>query len=451
MKKVITYGTFDLFHQGHYNILKRAKEYGDYLIVGVTTDSYDKARGKLNIHDSLIERIENIKKTGLADQIIIEEYEGQKIEDIQKYQVDTFVIGSDWLGKFDYLKEFCNVIYLERTKGVSSTLLRNNKNKILKIGIIGTGRIAKRFVKESKYVSGIEIETVMSRKIENCKKFAEEFEIEFYTNNFSEFIKKVNAVYIATPHNTHYDYIKKSLLNNKHVLCEKPITLSFSQTEEIFELAKNKKLILLEAIKTAFCPGFEKLISIAKTGIIGEIKDVEACFTKLISSDSTRELDLKENGGSITELASYPLLAIIKLLGKPENYKFFCFNNENVDLYSKILLEYKNGIYPTAKVGLGVKSEGELIISGTKGYIYVPSPWWKTEYFEIRFEDFSRNKKYFYQFQEDGLRYEIAEFLSLINSQKYESYKLKISEIKIINKIIADFLKIRKYSKKDLN
>lgn len=443
MKKVITYGTFDLFHQGHYNILKRAKEYGNYLIVGVTTDSYDKTRGKLNVHDSLIERIENIRKTGLANQIIIEEYEGQKVEDIQKYQIDTFVIGSDWIGKFDYLKEFCNVIYLERTKGVSSTLLRNNKNKILKIGIIGTGRIAKRFVKESKYVSGIEIETVMSRKIENCKKFAEDFEIEFYTNNFSEFIEKIDAVYIATPHNTHYDYIKKSLENNKHVLCEKPITLSFSQTEEVFNLAKEKKLVLLEAIKTAFCPGFEKLISIAKTGIIGEIKDVEACFTKLISNENSRELDVKENGGSITELASYPLLAIIKLLGKPENYKFLCFNNENVDLYSKILFEYKNGVYPIAKVGLGVKSEGELIISGTKGYIYVPSPWWKTEFFEIRFEDFSKNKKYFYQFQEDGLRYEIAEFLNLINNQELESYKLKISEIKIINKIISDFLELR--------
>lgn len=444
MKKIITYGTFDLFHQGHYNLLKRAKEYGDYLIVGVTTESYDKARGKLNVHDSLFERIENVRKTGLADQIIIEEYEGQKVEDIQKYQIDTFVIGSDWLGKFDYLKEFCNVTYLERTKGVSSTFLRNDKNKILKIGIIGTGRIAKRFVKESKYVSGIEIQAVMSRKIENCKKFVEDFQIEFYTNNFSEFIEKVDAVYIATPHNTHYDYIKKSLINGKHILCEKPITLLSTETEEIFKLAKEKRLVLLEAIKTAFCPGFEKLINIAKTGVIGEIKDIEACFTKLISNNNSRELDIKENGGSITELASYTLLPIIKLLGKPKNYNFLSFYNEKIDLYSKILLEYENGVYPIAKVGLGVKSEGELIISGTKGYIYVPAPWWKTEYFEIRFEDFSKNKKYFYQFQEDGLRYEIAEFLHLINNKKLESYKLKISEIKIINEIISEFSKLRK-------
>lgn len=438
MKKVITYGTFDLFHQGHINLLKRAKGYGDYLIVGVTTDSYDKSRGKLNVNDSIVKRIDNVKKSGYVDEIIIEEYEGQKVEDIQKYDIDTFIIGSDWKGKFDYLKKFCKVVYLERTKGISSTQIREDKNKILKIGIIGAGRIAERFVTESKYVSGINIEGVMSRNIENSKKFAEKFELEFYINNFEKFIRKVDAVYIATPHNTHYYYIKKSLENKKHVLCEKPITLSSKETNELYEIVKKNKLVLLEAIKTAFCPGFEKLISIAKAGIIGEIKDVEACFPKLVE-----ELNYKESGGSVTELASYPLLAIVKLLGKPENVEFYSYfdKEKKIDLYTKILLKYQNGVTPVAKVGLGVKSEGELIISGTRGYIYVPSPWWKTEYFELRFEDFNKNRKYFYPFQGEGLRYEIAEFLTMINQNKQETYKLKISEIKIINNLIEKFLK----------
>lgn len=98
-KIVITYGTFDLLHDGHINILKRSKDLGDYLIVGVTSDNYDKVRGKLNVFQSTAERIENLRKTGLVDKIIIEEYEGQNI----------FAIGSDWLGKFDYLNEFTNV------------------------------------------------------------------------------------------------------------------------------------------------------------------------------------------------------------------------------------------------------------------------------------------------------------------------------------------------------
>ena len=107
MKKVITYGTYDLLHYGHINLLKRAKELGDYLIVGITTDSFDLERGKLNVRNNLMERIEAVRQTGLADQIIIEEYQGQKIDDIKKYEVDIFAIGSDWEGHFDYLKEYC--------------------------------------------------------------------------------------------------------------------------------------------------------------------------------------------------------------------------------------------------------------------------------------------------------------------------------------------------------
>lgn len=124
MKKVITYGTFDLLHEGHLNILRRAKALGDYLIVGVTTPKWDHERGKLNVHDSLEERISAVQATGYADEIITEDYAGQKIDDIVRYNVDIFVLGSDWAGKCDYLKEYCEVVYLPRTEGISSTMLR---------------------------------------------------------------------------------------------------------------------------------------------------------------------------------------------------------------------------------------------------------------------------------------------------------------------------------------
>ena len=136
MKKVITYGTYDLFHYGHQRLLERARALGDYLSVGVTADGFDRARGKINVQQSLMERMEAVKATGLADEVIVEEYEGQKIDDILRYGVDVFAIGSDWKGYFDYLKEYCEVVYLERTAGVSSSDLRA-ENSGLRLGLVG--------------------------------------------------------------------------------------------------------------------------------------------------------------------------------------------------------------------------------------------------------------------------------------------------------------------------
>lgn len=140
MIKVITYGTYDLLHYGHIRLLKRAKALGDYLIVGVTADSFDVARGKINVRQTLMERIEAVKATGLADEIVIEEYEGQKIDDIRRFGVDIFAIGSDWKGHFEYLKEFCKVVYLDRTQGISSSELRAEKRE-LRIGLVGESGI----------------------------------------------------------------------------------------------------------------------------------------------------------------------------------------------------------------------------------------------------------------------------------------------------------------------
>lgn len=440
MTKVITYGTYDLFHEGHYRLLQRAKQLGDYLIVGVTTEEYDRARGKLNVIDSLMTRIENVKKTGFADEIIIEESTGQKFRDIQKYKIDIFTVGSDWIGQFDYLKDYCKVVYLERTKNISSTMLRTQSKRIQRIGIIGTGRIAERFMPEAKLVSGISTQGVYNPHAESAFRFAEKWEINAYQDP-EEFFAAIDAVYIASPHETHYGYIKSALEHGKHVLCEKPMVLEKSQAEEAFSYAKRKKLVLLEAIKTAYCPGFANLLGIACSGIIGNIRNVEACFTKLENPES-RELTNLKYGGSFTELGSYVLLPIIKLLGKEYGQVLFhsIKGSNGLDLFTKVSFEYPNGI-STATCGLGVKSEGRLLIAGTKGYIVAEAPWWKTTYFEVHFEDAGKTEKFSDRFLGEGLRYEISDFLSMINGSSKNDFKLTRGESTVMAGIIEKFLK----------
>ena len=427
LKRVITYGTFDLFHEGHRRLLERARALGDHLIVGVTTDNYDDSRGKLNVAQTLMERINNVVASGLADEVIIEEYEGQKIQDIQKHEVDIFAIGSDWLGKFDYLKDYCEVVYLDRTKGVSSTQLRNETAGVLRIGIAGAGRIAARFVAEARYVSGVSVEAVHSRTWERTKEFADRHELEWANQSYEDLLGHVDAVYVATPHDTHYDYARRAIEAGLHVLCEKPMTLSRAQTAELFELAASRGVVLLEAVKTAFSPGFQRMVAVARSGSIGQVRSVDATFTKLV--DSGREM-VGADGGSISELATYPLLAAVKLLGlgftdlqtvslRPPG--------SDVEVFSRIDLTYPHAV-ASARTGLGVKAEGDLVVAGSAGYIYVPAPWWLTEYFEARFEDSRKSKKYYYKFDGDGLRYELAEFASMIRSGTSESFKLRPAE-----------------------
>lgn len=442
MTKVITYGTFDLFHRGHLNILKKAKELGDYLVVGVTSEQYDIDRGKLNVCQTLSERIESVRQTGLADEIIVEEYVGQKIKDIKALGIDKFVIGSDWLGKFDYLKEFCEVIYTPRTLGVSSTELRVLNNPIIRLGILGNGRIAKRFVNESKYVSGIDVVSVCGRDKTRAEKFAQELDIPAYKvmTELDEFFSSVDAVYIALPHNLHYEYAKKALLAGKHVLCEKPFTLKESEVSELLQLAEQNNLVVYEAIKTAYAPCFERLIHVAKSGVIGEIRQIEAPFTRLTLNQTLREFNPQLGGGSLSEFGSYPLCLFAKLLGTEPREVVYTTEFDyirHVDVVTNIQLLYPSAL-ASSTVALEAKKENCCVITGTRGYIFVPAPWWKTEYFEIKFEDLNETKKVFCKFDGDGLRYEISDFVKSINGNLLNK-KITTEEMIFFAKVIEDF------------
>lgn len=433
MKKVITYGTYDLFHQGHYNLLKRAKALGDYLIVGVTTDNFDLERGKMNTCNNVMERIEAVKATGLADQIVIEEYRGQKIDDILKYNVDIFAIGSDWVGYFDYLKEFCDVVYLPRTEGISSTQLRMER-PIVKLGIVGTGGIAGRFVPESESVNNALITSAYNPDKQKSRLFCAKYGVDNVADSFEELLNNCDSVYVASPYYTHYDYCKRALEAGKNVLCETPFVIKTEQADELYRIAEERSLVLMVALKTAYCPAFGHLFSLLKSGVIGDIVEINTSSTTLLEEGDYLS-EKGRYGGSMVENGCFTMLPIFKFFGVDyRNINFYSKTQKGVDLFTKAVFRYDHSV-ASFQVGLGVKTEGSLTIAGTKGYVYVPAPWWKTDYFEVRYEDQNQNKKYFYPFVGEGLRYEIKVFVTAVTSDDKRITKLTKKEVMSMVKV----------------
>ena len=441
MKKVITYGTYDLLHRGHIRLLERAKALGDYLIVGVTADGFDRARGKINVQQSLMERIEAVKATGIADEIVVEEYEGQKIDDIRRFGIDIFTVGSDWKGHFDYLNEYCKVVYLERTQGISSSDLRSEERKI-RLGLVGESNIVNKFERESCFVNGLTISGVCTQDGSLLSKSVKQLPI--VTSKIDELIALSDALYIVSSPQCHYSQIKQALSKGVHVLCESPITINVEQWDELIKIASENGCILMESIKTAYSMAYYRMLLLAKTGIIGKVVSVDSVCTSMRDySDETRI----SGWNSICAWGPTALLPIFQLLGtayvKKDIVTHILDGTNDYDLFTKVPFIFKNAM-ASMKVGQGVKSEGELIVSGTKGYIYVPAPWWKTDYFEVRYENPADNKRYFYQLEGEGIRYELVSFLNSIKEGRNFSY-IDTKVTKAIISVIQDF-----YKKNDL-
>ena len=298
---------------------------------------------------------------------------------------------------------------------------------MIRLGMIGTGRIAHRFAEAVEKVENVQLVCVYNPHEGSAERFVASVEnvvqeTPLATDSWEKLMEITDAVYIASPHDTHYKYIKMALLENKHVLCEKPMTLGTQEAQEVYDLAEKRNRVLLEAVKTAYCPGFLAMIDMAQGGVIGEICDVEACFTKLVPTNMREYTDMA-HGGSFTELGSYSLLPIMKLLGTDyQDVKFqSAYAPNGVDKFTKASFIYANGM-GLAKTGIGVKSEGELIISGTKGYIYCEAPWWLTKHFEIRYENSAKRDVYEYEYEGSGLQYELDYFVRKICGQDVNSH-----------------------------
>ena len=431
MIKGITYGTFDLFHKGHYNILKRAKDNCDYLIVAVTGETYDAERGKLSVQDSLSTRIENVRKTGFADKIIVEEYLGQKIQDIIKYNIDVFIIGSDWKGKFDHLSKYCEVKYLERTKDISSTQLREKKLNIYKLGIATDQNLANPdFVNDIHVVSGIHVESVYAKDMNLAEQIRDHYELSQAFDSYDAFLNDVDVVFLMTDQAKREDYIRRALLAGKHVISDVPYSLDHDVEMELESLAEEKGLVLLRNMNALYLQTFGQLLWMVRGNIIGDIVSVKCSISQDCLDNFT---------GDFLEMTYRPICMIIKILGY--NYKNalidVVYDEEGHAIYCTVNLKYDNST-AFAEISTDIAIDCSMTVYGTRGVVQIPDDWWRMGYFKIKKTGETRFKHYSSNFDGYGTRYVIQTFIQEVKSGTRSNLRVTAEEAKAINNILVD-------------
>ena len=302
---------------------------------------------------------------------------------------------------------------------ISSSEVRA-KSRNIRLGVVGKGNVAEKFIKECRYVNGVT--TIHDNE------------------DFEDLVSRVDAVYIYSHPSKHFYQVKYALEHKKHVLCEMPLTLSAETSHELYKTAETNGCILFLGCKTAYSTAFQRMVLLAMGGVIGDIVSVDSVCTSLRNADSKGEKNITDAWNSLNDWGPIALLPVFQLLGTDYKKKYIVsrFSDEIMKLDDFTKCSF---VYPSAcasiKVGNGAKSEGELIISGTKGYIYVPAPWWKTDYFEIRRENSEDTRRYFYQLEGEGIRYEIVAFIKAIQHQRPPTISQEICIA--VSKIMEDF------------
>ena len=429
MKKVITYGTYDLFHEGHRSLLERAKAMGDYLIVGVTSDSFDRERGKLNVKDSLAVRIESVRATGYADEIIVEEYLGQKLSDVIRLGVDIFTIGNDWRGKFDYLAKYCEVVYLDRTKGVSSTELREEASKLLRFGIISDSPEDGDIFAEAHFVSGLDVSGVYmpsggdgKNGSEGDNAAAEEFRMRYdlatVCPTADELYKTSDIVYIHTKRRYRFGFAEAALKAGCHVVCDFPLNKP-DEADAIYRLVEEKGLVFVECVPLAYLRTFQQLNWLLHGGAIGQVLSID-CSMPL--------------RGSFRDSEALAAFAVTRILGT-ENVKVKRLRADLRARYDRVIFSYNEAIASCAVSDSEWLKPGMTIL-GSDGRIDIPGAWWSMSYFRMQTGSEKGLSRYSFNIDGPGLRYLLSEMTQMIADGRIESIALSHDEAQRLVRIL---------------
>ena len=428
-RRCITYGTFDLYHEAHKSHLERCREYGGYLVVAVLSDTFNIGRGKSFMRQSLVERIENVRRSGLADKIVIEAYDG-KINDVLRYDIDVVVVCEDWQGPDDYtlnLEKYCEVVRLERRgfdpsgAPISSTLLRGT----VRIGVIGSIASALAFSRNVKETKGGGILAAVLAKPANGEDKTSEDSLPI-CHSEREFWDLVDAVYVCTTVSERASTILDSLAAGKHVFCETPFDSSVAAIDKCYETAIEKQLVLLPALPSAFLPGMERLVAVAQNGKIGRILSISLSLSYSREEDNTPAF--VHNDAKI-HLATEALLPIIRMLPRREIQEVRL--KTLTDTRSKTETTYIDLSLSDSSasiiIGENLILPESLHVIGTEGFITTTQPWneladFQLNFKEVNFEEASKIQRFQVPTRRGCFRFDLAEFLAMVNSGRRSGF-----------------------------
>jgi predicted dehydrogenase len=310
-------------------------------------------------------------------------------------------------------------------------------------GILGAGRIAEKFCTALNFVEGASVYAVASRDGENAKAYATKFKATKFYDKYEDLMQdeNVDIIYIATPHAFHFEQTMACVKKAKHVLCEKPMALSYRQTVAMIEAAKENKVFLMEGMWTACMPFIEKIKKLIDDDVIGKLQYVSADFGFNAPVDLEGRLYNKSlGGGSMMDVGIYPLFFVTLLLGEPSLAKaVYKLSATGVDEYMNVVLQYPDGKTASLLSSIYFNTAVEAEIIGTKGRIKIENPWFKATDISVYLADESV-QKFSMPHLSNGFEYEIMEVMNCLDKGLLESEKMPHQLTLLISKIMENIL-----------
>jgi choline-phosphate cytidylyltransferase len=422
-RRVITYGTYDLLHDDHLHQLGRARALGDYLIVAVLTDIFDAGRGKRFLAQDVVQRVEGIKATGLADEVVLEECD-DKINNILKYDIDIVAVFDAWEGPQAYvenLRRYCEVVFMsEQASRISSTTLRG----IVQMGITAPKPLVQELLAGAAVTSGV---SIVSTHITLVDDSSDDPTKAGDNTQAAGLHGHAEAVFLATGVGETMYSLHEALLSGKHVLCQAPLSLTREGAENAFKLAEERGVVLVESLQSAFTPAMERMTAIAQNGKIGRVISVDVSLNVGLSPTESH-LGWQNYLFGLGE-ALAPIVRILHGHTVHDVSSQFIRSGTSEGI-CKVTVNFGQAT-ATVTIGYGLIMPEALVIIGTEGYLTMPTPWREASSFhlqfkDVNFEEASDRQDFHFATRRGGYRYDLAEFASVIKLGRRQSHMLTI-------------------------